>query len=87
MVKQVKILEIKDKLPVIHALKAITHKNTETCVNIVNKIADAGSILLLSDSYITVTQWEQVAKECKDVLKWEYLSSIRNMCDSLKQGV
>ena len=73
MNKQVKILSIEDKLPVIHAVKEITHMKTESCVNIVNKIADAGSILLLNDSYITVTQWEQIAKQCEGNLKWKYL--------------
>lgn len=73
MNRQVKILSIKDKLPVIHAMKEVTRMKTESCVNIVNKISDAGSILLLNDSYISVPQWEQIAKQCVGNLKWEYL--------------
>ena len=80
MNRQVRILSIKDKLPVIHALKSVTHMKTESCVNIVNKISDAGSILLLNDSYITVTQWERIAKECKDILEWEYLPLVKTYC-------
>ena len=73
MVKQVRILEVSDKLPLIHAIKSATRFKTESCVNLVNRICDTGSILLISDSYINVKQWETIAEECKDIMKWEYV--------------
>ena len=77
MNRQVKIVKIEDKLPLIHSLKEVTRLKTETCVNIVNRISDTGSILLVGDSgYITVPQWEkacEIANKDKKVVEYEYL--------------
>ena len=71
--KQVKILECIDTLPVIKAMKDVTGYTTETCRNITHSICNRDSVLLLDAGSITVSQWEQIAKECKNNIKWEYL--------------
>ena len=72
MVKQVKIVKLEDKLPLIHALKEVTGFKTESCVNIVNRISDSGSVLLVGDSgYITVEQWEKAVEQTN--VEWEYV--------------
>ena len=74
MVKQVKIYSINDKLALIHALKEVTGFKTESCVNIVNRIADTGSVLLVGDSgYITVEQWEKAVETCNTSIMWGYV--------------
>ena len=73
MTKQVKIVKIEDKLPLIHALKEVTGFKTESCVNVVNRITDTGSVLLVGDSgYITIPQWEKACEIAKCV-EYEYL--------------
>lgn len=71
--KQVKIIECLDTLPVIKAMKSVTGFNTETCRNITLSICHRESVLLLDAGSITAQQWEQISDECKDNLTWEYL--------------
>ena len=71
--KQVKILECTDSLPVIKVMKDVTGFSTETCKNTTLSICHRGSVLLLDAGYITVPQWEQIAEKTNDWLSWEYL--------------
>ena len=80
--KQVKILECTDTLPVIKVMKDVTGFNTETCKNITLSICHRGSVLLLDAGSITVSQWEQIAAKCKGNLNWEYLSPLKSYCES-----